>query len=104
MVLLLRTLADALMAPTRMGSQEPDRIALRVALLAPRRLAPCEFAQARTASGRPEPHLSALVDARKSGARVGIPPSSHGSGPRTSGAICVRMNSVWLGLRWSAPA
>ena len=38
------------------------------------------------------------------GARVGIPPSSHGSGPRTSGAICARMNSVWLGLRWSAPA
>jgi hypothetical protein len=55
-------------------------------------------------AGRPEPHLSALVDARKSGARVGIPPSSHGSGPRTSGAICARMNSVWLGLRRSAPA
>jgi hypothetical protein len=52
----------------------------------------------------PEPHLSALVDARKFGARVGIPPSSHGSGPRTSGAICARMNSVWLGLRRSAPA
>jgi len=54
--------------------------------------------------GWPEPHLSALVDARKFGARVGIPPSSHGSGPRTSGAICARMNSVWLGLRRSAPA
>jgi hypothetical protein len=55
-------------------------------------------------SGWREPHLSALVDARKFGARVGIPPSSHGSGPRTSGAICARMNSVWLGLRRSAPA
>jgi hypothetical protein len=89
---------------TPQGSQEPDRIPLRVALLPLGGSPPCELAQARPVSGRPEPHLSALVDARKSGARVGIPPSSHGSRPRTSGAICARMNSVWLGLRWSAPA
>jgi hypothetical protein len=59
---------------------------------------------ASAASGSREPHLSALVDARKSGAPLGIPPSSQGSGPRTSGAICARMNSVWLGLRRSGPA